>query len=376
VVYGRSERQEAGGEYMDPASASLQILGELEPTGEGREPSVEGRRIGAQDEDWSAAGRPFVAAGIGALLASRVRGRPRVAGTTAVTTGLGADYLMGGEDAEPVLAAAGALGLRFGVPAIRDDMAHESFIRSEPFRAQRDAFADMLSDIAPVERAMNPRGDIPMGAGGLRLEVPQSEVVEQGIARNLEGASAPSPRQQFLEQSPADQFAWMERENDRLAERMGRLDEAAASARQRRLGGDVVDEAADAGRGPEGFYDPETGAPLFGSNLDTAGPQPRGFRATPDDIMANPDRGTLAQRSRLLSMLAALAERHGVEVPRGPRGGIQGERLAAAIARAARTNPELQAEMRRNKIWSTVIAAGGLGAASMQPDPLEGISPQ
>ncbi len=105
-------------------------------------------------------------------------------------------------------------------------------------------------------------------------------------------------------------------------------------------------------------------------------PQPRGFRATPDDIMANPDRGTLAQRSRLLNMLATLADRYGVQVPRGPRGGIQDKRLLAALARAAQTNPELQAEMPRMGLWSTVIAAGGLGAASMQPDPLAGISPQ
>jgi hypothetical protein len=280
LFYGRSERQEAGGEYMDPASASLQILGELEPTGEGREPSVEGRRIGAQDKDWSAAGRPILAAGIGALLASRIRGRPRVAGTTAVTAGLGADYLMGGEDAEPVLAAAGALGLRFGVPAIRDNMAHESFIRSEPFRAQRDAFADMLSDIAPVERAMNPRGDIPMGAGGLRLEVPQAEVVEQGLARNLE-ATAPSPREQFLELPPAEQYAWMERENERLAGRMGRLDEAAAGARERRLGPPAPPALPDDAF-PIGFYDPRTGEPLFGS----AGrrPPPRQQRRSFDEL--------------------------------------------------------------------------------------------
>lgn len=107
---------------------------------------------------------------------------------------------------------------------------------------------------------------------------------------------------------------------------------------------------------------------------DEVGPMPRQYRATPEDIMENPDRGTLASPARHAQSLATIAEEYGVEVARGARGGVNGKRTAANLARAARTNPALQAELRRRGLWAAVLTGGAAAASSAGEDPLDGVN--
>jgi hypothetical protein len=310
-------------------------------------------------------------------------GDPWEAGVSALATPLAA----------PVLAAGGRVSVD-----VLDSMlqpgtlsrTQEEALASEPrFMERSRAFALTLPDEAP------------------RARVSSGDDLEAGVFRDLPWETDRlAPRSEFLNASPAEQLDWMNNVGfrDDLAFDPTELTPPSPLADMPLIGwagreppdplasvGDRTYQAGDLGASPDpsrvqrgvevrrmmaGEGDPPdaitalpTADPLDGVALDDVAPQPRGFRATPDDIMANPERGTLSQPARLRSALASLAEEYGVEVVRGARGGINAKRTAENLARAAAQDQRLANELRRRGYWSALLALGGaVGAEAMHSE--------
>lgn len=157
-----------------------------------------------------------VLAGLGAR---RLVGRGGGRLTQDVATGLGAvagDYAMGGDPLEGLaVGGAAALGAR-GIDEFGPDFLRQTddaiLGRNRDFRARRDLFAYDLSNEAPRVRGTSVEAD-PLDhyryviADDGRL-VAIDEGLEQGLSRDL-APVAPSPRQQFLDQTPTEQLRWM-----------------------------------------------------------------------------------------------------------------------------------------------------------------------
>jgi hypothetical protein len=347
-------------------------------------------------------------AAVGAGLATRgtlarngVRGVSREVPSMATAAGTSA-ALSGGDVAEMVAPAAItpfagralAAGGRASVDAL-DNMlqpgtlsrTQEAALASEPRFIERSrAFALTLPDEAP------------------RARVSSGDDLEAGAFRDLPWETDRlAPRSEFLNASPAEQLDWMNNVGfrDDLAFDPTELTPPSPLADMPLIGwagreppdplasvGDRTYQAGDlgaspdpsrvqrgvevrrmmAGEGdpPDAITAPPTADPLDGVALDDVAPQPRGFRATPDDIMANPERGTLSQPARLRSALASLAEEYGVEVVRGARGGINAKKTAENLARAAAEDQRLANELRRRGYWVALLALGGaVGAEAM-----------
>lgn len=274
------------------------------------------------------------------------------------------DWAFGGSPEEAAIAAAatpvagltGRLVRDEVIPLVADDIARDGrsaeglALRADPaFRARRDAFAETLSDEAPQVRVMtgdNYAANAPLPAredelfGRRPLDVSQSEALEQGYYYDRPSDNVGSRRQQFLDADPVTQRDWLTG-GDRLPDR-GQIGFASG---------------ADAVTGQ-----PRTPVLPLPASPDEVAPMPSKFRATPEDIMANPERGTLAQSSRAANALATIADEFGVPVERGLRGGINAKKTAANLATAARENAALQAELRRRGLWSALLVAGAAGS--------------
>jgi hypothetical protein len=340
-------------------------------------------------------------AAVGAGLATRgtlarngVRGVSREVPSMATAAGTSA-ALSGGDVAEMVAPAAItpfagralAAGGRASVDAL-DNMlqpgtlsrTQEAALASEPRFIERSrAFALTLPDEAP------------------RARVSSGDDLEAGAFRDLPWETDRlAPRSEFLNASPAEQLDWMNNVGFRteltppspladmpligwagreppdplasVGDRTYQAGDLGASPDPSRVQRGVEVRRMMAGEGdpPDAITAPPTADPLDGVALDDVAPQPRGFRATPDDIMANPERGTLSQPARLRSALASLAEEYGVEVVRGARGGINAKKTAENLARAAAEDQRLANELRRRGYWVALLALGGaVGAEAM-----------
>jgi hypothetical protein len=224
------------------------------------------------------------------------------------------------------------------------------------FRAQRDAFAARLGPQAPVERAMSGYGEIPMGAGGLQLEVPRGEVLDQGFARNIDSGT-PSPRDMFLDSEPTDQQAWMISQA-RINDRLGR------------------DLPPTPDRGQIGFasgVDPN--ANRRGLPQPPPPPPPRGM--PPMNRRTRAERTEQNVRSRASTRPAGptldgffeAAAREGVVIT--PENRTVAAKVRAFV-QAMRDNPQLE-QLARDWGLVTLLTAGSVSAATRE-DPLEQIS--
>lgn len=274
------------------------------------------------------------------------------------------DYALGGDaDEAAVVGGLSALASRGGQSidnAVADASANWARRLDPAWRAERDAFARTLSDEAPRVRGMRLQED-PFDHGvygeveGVRGLVPAEEMLEQGFARDFAPVEL-SPRQQFLQAPPVEQQVWLDSAARRapsdwlVPDDRGRL---AVSSREA-----VTPPPA----APEAPRDPFQG--------------PRDYRVTPEDMIADPEgRGALLFNrakgpSRAANELAAIADEFGVEVVRGPRGGVNGKRTGANLLRAinetgGESSPIMRV-LRERGLLAAVLAAGAVASEAAQ----------
>lgn len=198
-------------------------------------PPYEGEDNGEETPLWMRAIGAGVAGLTGRKITTALGGRGVLRDlNTALSAGLG-DFAITGGDADPrdslgvgLMTAGGARAFDAIAPevaAVGRSYVREAELAASPaFRAERDAFAETLSDqpqsrvraLGGLERDPFDHyqyGEIE-GVGGM---VPGSEIIDEGWARDLDSASlglggnTGSPREQFLAAAPEEQARMIER---------------------------------------------------------------------------------------------------------------------------------------------------------------------